>query len=142
MSSGLILCKFLIKYSSHSLKKVLKNVFALLWLLGEYILAVGQTLLCPSLKVVIKYLPSLSLWKDIVSKFSVDNVMTPLLPPVPQEIFTFPFHMFSNSIRLALCVSCRNIIALDDLIFFLILPIACNSRWSLVSPLQLIVMLL
>ena len=68
--------------------------------------------------------------------------MTPLLPPVPIEMCTVPVHMLSRSVILALCVSCRNIMQLEFLIYFLILPIACRSLISLLRPLQLIVRIL
>ena len=91
--------------------------------------------------VVNKYLPSLSDSKFIKLMSLVHKVITPLLPPEPGATVTGPFQIFSNSAILALCDSWRNIICGTSFILFLIRPIDCSSLMSLVSPLQLMVII-
>ena len=91
--------------------------------------------------VVNKYLPSLSDSKFIKLMSLVHKVITPLLPPEPGATVTGPFQIFSSSAILALCDSWRNIICGTSFILFLIRPIDCSSLMSLVSPLQLMVII-
>ena len=94
----------------------------------------------PASTVVNKYRPSESVKKFTTFISEVVNVITPLLPPEPFEMLTFPCHIFSNKSKFALCDSCMNIIAVFCLIAFLIRPIACKSLMLFVKPLQFIVM--
>ena len=55
-----------------------------------------------SLIVVKRNLPSVSDLKDTVAKLLEQSVITPLLPPVPEETCTVPSHTLSSSTILAL----------------------------------------